>query len=266
MRARRSSEPAGTAIARARSNERLPAAGTRLARFSSIAGGLAAAGLSAPAFAQVAIEATLQTDYRVRGYSISDGEPAASLALSYDDPSGIYVGGSVIGTLRDGEPYLLGIQGSAGYAMRLGSKLSIDGGVSKTQYFSGYGTSQNYDYTEVYLGLALPNVAARLSYSPDYYFNHTQTLYAEIDAGFEPAPDWLLSAHAGLLTHLDTPPVFVAEETLDWRIGATRQFGPWGVHLDFSGRFQGRSRYTRPNRYGAGRYMATVVLSLTRAF
>ncbi len=244
----------------------MQAAGTRLVSFSSVAGGLAVAGLATPAFAQVAVELALQTDYRVRGYSISDGQPAASVSLSYDDPAGFYVGAAAVGTIRDGDPHLLGIQGSAGYAMRLGPKLSIDGGVSKTQYFSGYGTGQDYDYTEFYVGLALPNVAARLSYSPGYYFNTTQTLYGEIDAGFEPAPEWFLSAHAGALTHLDTPPIFVAKRTYDWRIGASRQFGPYGVHLDLSGRIQGKARLTLPNRYGAGRDPAAVVLSLTRVF
>lgn len=241
-------------------------AGIRLARLSIFAGGAAAAGLAAPAGAQVAVEAALQTDYRVRGYSVSDGEPAASLSLSYDDPSGVYLGGAVIGTLSDGEPELLGVQGNVGYAVRLGPDLSVDAGVAKTQYFYGYGTSRNYDYTEVYLGLALPLVAARLSYSPDYYRNGTETLYAELDGGIEPAPGWFLSAHAGVLSYLDTPPAYLPERTYDWRIGATRQLGRWGVHLDLSGRIQGRARYAIPGGAGWGRDPAAVVFSLTRAF
>ena len=36
-----------------------------------------------PAHAQVAVEGTLQSDYRVRGYSVSDGNPAVSLALCH---------------------------------------------------------------------------------------------------------------------------------------------------------------------------------------
>ena len=115
------------------------------------------------ASAQVAVEAVLQTDYRVRGYSVSDEKPAASLSLSYDDPSGAYVGGLVLATVRDGEPALLGLQGSGGYAVRIGPTLSLDAGVSKTQYFSGYGTTRDFDYTELYLGVALPVVSARLS-------------------------------------------------------------------------------------------------------
>ena len=50
-----------------------------------------AAGFAVPASAQVAVEAALQTDHRIRGYSVSDEEPSASVSFSYDDPSGAYV-------------------------------------------------------------------------------------------------------------------------------------------------------------------------------
>jgi uncharacterized protein (TIGR02001 family) len=219
-----------------------------------------------PAWAQVAVEAALQTDYRVRGYSISEGEPAASISLSYDDVSGAYVGAAAIGTFRDGEPALLGVHASAGYAVRLAPTLSIDGGVAKTQYFQGYGTGRNYDYTEVYVGVALPVLSARLSYSPDYYSNGTQTLYAEVDAAFEPATDWLISAHAGMLTYLDTRPPYSPGRSHDWRLGLSRQFGPIGLHLDVMGRIQGRARYALPGGAGSGRDPVDVVVTLTRAF
>ena len=119
--------------------------------------------LAMPVAAQVAIEAAVQTDYRVRGYSVSDGEPTASVSVSYDDPAGFYLGGLAIGRIRDGDPVLLGFQGGLGYAVRLAPRLSLDGGIARTQYLYGYGTSRNYDYTEAYLGLALPSVSARLS-------------------------------------------------------------------------------------------------------
>ena len=244
----------------------MPAAATRLVRFSPIASGFAAVGLAAPASAQVAVEATLQTDYRVRGYSVSDEQPSAALSISYDDPSGLYVGGSAIGTIRDGEPELLGIQGNAGYAMRIGPTLSLDAGVSKTQYFYGYGTSRDYDYTELYVGLALPVVSARLSYSPDYYRNNWETLYAEVEGGIEPAPGWFLSAHGGVLNYLGEPPPYSPKRIFDWRLGATRQIGPWGVHLDLSGRILGRASYAAPGGIGTGDDHEAVVLSLTRAF
>jgi uncharacterized protein (TIGR02001 family) len=231
-----------------------------------VTGGLAAAGLAAPASAQVAIEAALQSDYRVRGYSVSEGEPSASLSVSYDDPSGAYVGAVFVGAIRDGDPGLLQIQGNAGYAVRIGPMLSFDAGVSRTQYFSGHETSRDYDYTEVYVGLAFPAVSARLSYSPDYYRNDMDTLYLAVETGIEPAPDWFLSAHGGILTYLGDPPAYLPDQTFDWRLGATKQLGRWGVHLDVSGRILGKARYAVPYGIGTGQNHEAVVLSLTRAF
>jgi uncharacterized protein (TIGR02001 family) len=221
-----------------------------------------------PAAAQVAIEGALQTDHRVRGYSVSDEEPAASLSVSYDDPSGVYAGSSAVGTIRHGEPTLLGIQADLGYAMRLGPKLSIDAGVSHSQYFAGYGGGPNYNYTETYVGLALPHVAARLSYSPDYFRNGTNTLYAELDGGFEPVPDWFLSAHAGALTYLDRPPGVPRRARYDWRVGASRQFDRFAIHVDIVGRIGGEpdgiALAPVLPRIASGR--TTVVVSLTHAF
>ena len=251
--------------ATARSTEDLPGAADRRVRAAILAAGLVTAGLTAPAGAQVSVEVALQTDFRVRGHSVSDGQPAASLSLAYDDPSGAYLGAAAIGTVRGGEPALLGVQANLGYAARLGPSVSIDGGVAKTQYFQGYGTRRDYDHTELYLGLSLPVASARLSYSPDYYRNGADTLYAEFDTGIEPAPGWLLSAHAGMLSYLDTPPFYTPRRTFDWRIGATRQFGPWGLHLDLSGRVQGRAHYAVPGGAGSGRDPAAAVLGLTRA-
>jgi uncharacterized protein (TIGR02001 family) len=221
---------------------------------------------SAPAAAQVAVEVALQTDYRVRGYSISDEEPSASVSFSYDDPSGAYVGGALVGSTFDGDPVLLGIQGNVGYAVRVGPTLSLDAGISKTKYFYGYGTERDYDYTEVYLGVALPIISGRLSYSPDYYRNDFETLYAEVETGFSPAPDWFVSAHGGALTYLGDPPAYLPDQIFDWRLGVTREFGPWGVHVDVSGRILGRARYVLPNGVGSGENDEAIVLSLTRAF
>jgi uncharacterized protein (TIGR02001 family) len=220
--------------------------------------------VATPAAAQVAIEAVIQTDYRVRGYSVSDGRPAAGVSLNYDHPSGVYLGAAAAGTIRGGEPKLVALQGNIGYAVRLTPTLSIDGGASTVKYFYGFGTTRNFDYDELYLGLALPNVAARLSYSPDYFNTETPTLYAEVDAGIEPAPHWFVSAHAGVLTYVETPPVYIARRRYDWRLGVSRQLGAYGLHLDLSGRLQDHAPYYRPG-IGPRPDHTTIVLSLTRA-
>jgi uncharacterized protein (TIGR02001 family) len=227
---------------------------------------LAALGLAAlagtfpaAASAQVAFEAALQSDYRLRGYSASNGHAVASLSADYDDPSGAYAGGVVAGMLSDGDPHVLLLEGHAGYAVRIAPTISLDLGATHSQYYFGYGTSRNYQYSEAYIGIALPHVSARASYSPNYYFPHTPTLYAEVDGGVEPAPNWFLSAHAGALFYLDGGPYGLPDKRYDWRVGVSRQLGKFGLHVELSGRLQGEySPYAHDK--------AALAATLTRAF
>lgn len=221
-------------------------------------GCLAATGaVASPVLAQVAVEGAILTDYRVRGYSMSEGQPAASIAVSYDDPAGWYAGGVLVGSVHH-DPELAGVQGNLGYALRLSPRVSLDAGLSRSEYYYAYG-GRHLGYTEFYLGVASPRLSARLNYSPDYFRGGTSTLYAELDGGVEPATDWLLSAHAGVFTYLGAKPYFLPRERYDWRIGATRRFGATGLHLDLSGRVQGTPARRATNA-------TALVLSLTHAF
>jgi uncharacterized protein (TIGR02001 family) len=214
--------------------------------------------LSFPASAQVAVEGALLSDYRVRGYSMSDGQPAASLSLAYDDPSGFYLGGVAVGSIHGDEPEIAGLQGDIGYALRLGPQVSLDAGVSRSDYYYAFG-GRHLRYTELYLGVATPHLSARVNYSPDYYRAHASTLYAEVEGGIEPATGWSVSAHAGLFRYLDTRPYFLPRERYDWRLGVARTFGATALHLDLSGRVQGS-----PARQGTD--ATALVLSLTHGF
>ena len=189
--------------------------------------------------AQVAVEVGLQSDYRYRGISLTDNYPVATVAVNYDDPSGFYLGGNLVGTFDDGKPELVAVQGTAGYAARLSSDLSIDGGVSRTEYGS-YALGNGVGYTELYLGLASSNVTARVRYSPDYYRSDWETLYVELDGGLEVAPDWFVSAHAGQLTYLGHISPYLARHSYDWRLGGSRKLGKYGVHVELSGRIAKR--------------------------
>jgi uncharacterized protein (TIGR02001 family) len=237
---------------------RKPWRSPRIRSLATAAAVAASVAVAAPASAQVAVEGALLSDYRVRGYSMSDGHPAASLSLSYDDPSGLYVGGTAAGSYHDGEPEIAGLIANAGYALRLGRGASLDAGVSRAEYYYAYG-GRHLGYTEFYFGVAGPRVSARLHYSPDYYRSRTSTLYAEVDGGIEPATGWLLSAHAGVFRFLSAPPVFLPRERYDWRLGAARKFGATALHLDLSGRIQGN-----PARQATD--ATALVLSLTHGF
>lgn len=208
----------------------------------------------------------MQSDYRFRGHTLSDGQPVGSVTVSYDDPSGFYAGGMLVGTIDDG-PELVAAQASLGYARRLTPDLSIDGGVSRTEY-GDYPFGRNVHYTEVYLGLATRNLTTRVRYSPDYYTSDWETLYVELDGGLEVAPELFVNAHVGQLTYLGDIGPYLVRHNWDWRLGGSRRFGPWGVHLEASGRVAKEPRASAPPRNGDRLQTAgtALVIGVTRAF
>ena len=227
----------------------------------------ALAGLAQPAGAQVGAEVGLQTDYRFRGFSLSDENPVGTVVVSYDDPTGLYAGGSVAGTIDDGEPQVVAVQASIGYATRLSPALSLDAGVTRTEY-SSYVLGGEADYTEFHLGLATRNVTTRIRYSPDYLRDNWESLYIELDGGFEVAPDWFVNAHIGQLSYLGDISPYLVRQSYDWRLGGSRRLGPYGLHLELSGRIAKRpAAFVAP---GADNDLRTrgeaIVLGVTRAF
>jgi hypothetical protein len=78
---------------------------------------LAAVAWAGPARAEVGAAASAYSDYRFRGYSLSDSRPVAILDLSYDLPTGLYASasGSVVASRGHGiQPLRLALNG--GYA------------------------------------------------------------------------------------------------------------------------------------------------------
>lgn len=179
----------------------------------------------------------VQNDYRVRGYSVSDREPVAILSLSYDHPSGFYLSGTAIGSLAfSGARLPLGTIEEVGYARRLAPTLSIDGGVTRSDFSQLYGYRAHYGYTQAYVGLIGKFVSGHVYYSPDYYRRGVSTLYGEVDGTIEWVAKVRLNAHLGYLDYLHAPSAYGPEQDqYDWRIGASRPFGPFDVHAAVTG-------------------------------
>jgi uncharacterized protein (TIGR02001 family) len=192
--------------------------------------------------AQVAGSVGIQNTYRLRGYSISDGHPVATLDLSYDHSSGVYVDLSALAEFEDdASPEFLGYIANVGYAHRIGPQLSVDGGVVRTQ-FSHYAVGQSSDahYTDLYVGIAGRGLSAHLHYSPDYYRSGIATLYGEVDGAVKPAEKWQLTGHVGALGYLSYPgnPAYYRyyrATHYDWRAGVARELGRISLHADLSG-------------------------------
>src|SRR5205809_1401108 len=116
--------------------------------------------------AQLSGSVSVVSDYRYRGISLSDNEPAAQLGVTYDDATGWYAG-AFVSTTKSAAYDTRGAQliSFAGYAWRMPSGLSLDVGAD----YSVVTATPRYNYPEVYAGFAFQNVSARLYYAPRYF-------------------------------------------------------------------------------------------------
>jgi uncharacterized protein (TIGR02001 family) len=212
--------------------------------------------------AQMSALLAVDSDYRLRGYSLSDGRAAASATLSFDHPDGLYAAGSAVAAIGPNGPDVVAMLANAGYARRLGAGLIFDAGLVRAQYPASYSHTTGTHYTEVFVGLAGRRVAARVAFSPDYFRAGAETLYGEVEAGAGIGRGWRAKAHAGALTHLGATPGFPGTQ-LDWSLAASRAVGTFEVHAILSGRGDGRDPYAYGDPYSyyrePGRRTALVI-------
>ena len=185
----------------------------------------------------------------MRGYSLSEGRPTATAQVAFDDPSGLYLGASATGVAGRDDASLLGVQGNAGYARRLSPTVSVDVGVHRAEYKTGY-YGQWARYTEGYVGVTVHQVTARVFYSPHYFQEGVATVYGEVDVAVQPSPNWRLNAHVGALNYVRLPPYYYGnrDEQLDWRLAASRQLGRFEIHAALSGGGPGKEYYAGKER------------------
>jgi uncharacterized protein (TIGR02001 family) len=176
--------------------------------------------------AQVSATLSLDSDYRLRGVSVTGGvRPVVSASLSYDHPSGLYAGATVIGTHTRYEGIeLVGHTEYLGVAFRGGRDLSFEIGGTHQDY-TVYGPANfRLRYNEVYLGVTRKNLTARIYYSPDYVAPGSSTLYATLDGVIRPAEKWRVNGHAGLYAPLSGAWPRDRRVRADFQLGLAREF------------------------------------------
>ncbi|HEU4845798.1 MAG TPA: TorF family putative porin [Burkholderiaceae bacterium] len=179
------------------------------------------------AAAQASGSASLVSDYRFRGLSLSDGNPSAQLGLNYDSPGGWYAGGQAAGANLH-ERDMVQLTAYGGLAQRLASGWSWEAGASA----SGFTRRHDSDYTEWYAGLASERIGLRLYYSPRYFGRDMRTAYGEVN-GFYPLHDKVkLVAHGGVLRYLPHAGDSAGlPARYDGRLGLAAALGDWNVQL-----------------------------------
>jgi uncharacterized protein (TIGR02001 family) len=192
---------------------------------------------AASAEAQVAGSLSLVSDYRVRGVSISDFRPAASLSISDDFANGVYLGGSAVGE-DSGDDGLksLGQIVYLGYARRLPDGSSWEVGASNQRYTVYTSAPFRVNYAEVYAGYSTSRFSTRLSYTPNYNGSDHNVLYAEAATAVRPADDWRIEAHVGVFQPLNKwPRSPTLRAHTDARFAVARKLGPTEVSLGWTG-------------------------------
>lgn len=199
-----------------------------------------------PARAEIGAALSAFSDLRFRGYSLSEGRPVAVLDFAYDDASGLYVDAAATGVIRQGgDPALLGVQLTGGYAKSLRSGTTIDFGMTQSTYSHYFPGEGRKSYTELYAGLARGALSSRVFVSPHYSQPGLWTAYGELNASITPLRHWNLEGHAGVLVPLRTP-TGDAEHyrtAFDWRAGIARELGRLSLHLSWNEGSHGRNFY-----------------------
>lgn len=194
------------------------------------------------AWAQTSGSATIVSDYRYRGVSLSEGHSAAQINLGYDSPSGWYAGGFASSARLD---YVNTEQliAYAGYTSRLASGLSWEAGASNAFFLR----ASSYNYTEAFIGLTSDTFSGRVYFSPNYFGVNTRTLYAEINGEYPLRENLHLLAHIGFLHPLsgaDGPASDIISR-FDSRIGISASVGDWSTQLAWVTIEKSRNNYPR---------------------
>jgi uncharacterized protein (TIGR02001 family) len=191
----------------------------------------AALGAGPPARAQTSGDLTVVSEYAGRGVALHT-RPALQLRIEHDTDEGWYGGvfASPV-TLEDRTQGQLTVY--AGRAQRLTSALSWDAGVTRNTY----SRDGRWNYHELYAGLALQRLSARLFYSPAYY-GEGRSLYLDL-SGAWPLTDALrLAAHAGLLRPLGRYDDVAARASADLRVALVTDVGDATIQAGWQGRWR----------------------------
>lgn len=200
--------------------------------------------LAAPAAAQLGASVSLHSDYRYRGYSLSQERPAAALNLSYDHRTGLYAGGTLATVNAAGEGWRpMGHFAHAGYARRGARGPAWDVGVSTLRVKYHEFPYRSVSNDEIYAGAIGDHVSLRAAYAPDYFETRQKTLYLDLGAAFRPAPAWRVFGHAGLLAKVGGPSTPGGRrERYDLSAGAARRIGPAEIIVQVTETGPGGSR------------------------
>lgn len=174
------------------------------------------------------------SDYRDRGYTLTDGEPTVQGEVTVAHASGLYAGlwGSGIeayGVGADGDGARIETTLYAGWAGSLAG-LDVDVGVWRNVYPDGDGVNYTEFPLEVGRTMGETTLSAGVVWAPAQTGTGDQS-NTWVWTRLEHAPEtWPVSVHAAL-GHEDGG--FAPDGKTDWRVGLTAPLGDWRLGLEW---------------------------------
>jgi uncharacterized protein (TIGR02001 family) len=217
--------------------------------------------LPSEAGAQISGTASVVSDYRYRGFTLSDQKPAAQIGFTYDDPLGWYAGafGSTVRLAAPAGPNFQAIA-FGGFASRLASGITLEAGGD----YSAFTGAAYDDYGEIFVGAATENLSARIYYSPRYFGQSSNSVYGEINVSQTVVGSVRLLAHVGFLRtrYEGIYRTSYEQHIVDGRIGLGVDLDPFHVELAWVGVSAEDAAY----RVTGSSSPNTVVLTLSCSF
>ena len=213
--------------------------------------------LATPAFAQDEGEAetestgdftlsgnvALTTDYRFRGVSLSNGNPALQSGFDVVHKSGFYIG-TWDSSLDSGDAYGdLELDFYGGWSGQVSEGLTLDAGMAWYTYPSE-DVGANVDYFEPYASLAFTLGPATATVGGAYAWKQDalgdkDNIYVYTDLGSDiPNTPISVSAHLGYTDGALAPPYLAGEADesgLDWSLGASAAVGAFSLGVSYIG-------------------------------
>jgi uncharacterized protein (TIGR02001 family) len=228
------------------------------------------------ASAQLSGYAALSSDYRYRGESLSDRQPAVQAGIDYQHSSGIFLGGQVSTVRVDVGALGLGGQFYAGYARALTELVSWEAGLltyvfsgdtDAASYYSTHGSIYNNqgNYTEGFVGATYQDINARAYYTDNYFGAGGRAAYLEINVTRQLTAHIVLLGHLGYLGYQE-PGSYGGpgkdRSLFDFRVGLGVELSGFTLELSVVGTIASGSACPA----GTGNCSTTAVISVSKSF
>ena len=184
----------------------------------------------------IAGSATAVSDYRFRGISQSNEDPALQASVTLDHDSGFYAGAFASSLSDDLRPGEIELDGFVGYTREIASGTDLDVGI-QLYGFPNNGSLTNASYFEPYasvrhtLGPVTAEVGAAYAWEQEGLAgNDSLHVFTDLRGGIPMSRFTVL----GRVGYTSGPARFTGfSDYLDWRLGVQYVLGPATLGLDY---------------------------------